>query len=46
MTQQSERQASVRAITGTAGTYEGDFHALFTSLSIPTGTSTAGRSRG
>lgn len=38
MSNQSARQASARAITGTALTYEGDFHALFDSLAIPAGT--------
>lgn len=37
MSQQGYRQASVRAVTGTAGTYEGDFHALFDGQSIPAG---------
>lgn len=37
MTQQSDRQASVRAITGTAGAYEGDWHALFDLAGIPAG---------
>lgn len=35
--QQSLRQASVRAVTGTTHTYEGDWHALFTSLGIAAG---------
>ncbi len=34
---QSLRQASIRAVTGTTHTYEGDWHALFTSLSIADG---------
>lgn len=34
---QSDRQASVRAVTGTAWTYEGDWSALFDSASIPAG---------
>lgn len=38
MSQQGLRQASVRAATGTANTYEGDWHALFDSQGIPTGT--------
>lgn len=38
MSQQGFRQASVRAVTGTAGSYEGDWHALFTVNSIPAGT--------
>lgn len=37
MSQQGLRQASVRAVTGTAGTYEGDWHALFDQESIPAG---------
>lgn len=37
MSQQGLRQASVRAVTGTALTYEGDFHALFTGAGIPAG---------
>ena len=37
MSNQSNRQASVRAVTGTASTYEGDFHALFDLASIPAG---------
>lgn len=35
--QQSLRQASVRAVTGTTYSYEGDFHALFTAHSIADG---------
>lgn len=35
--QQSLRQASIRAVTGTTHTYEGDWHALFDSLSIAAG---------
>lgn len=35
--QQSLRQASVRGVTGTAHTYEGDWHALFTANAIPDG---------
>lgn len=38
MTQQGDRQASVRAVSGTALTYEGDWHALFTAAAIATGT--------
>ncbi len=37
MTQQSDRQASVRAVTGTALTYEGDWEALFDAAGIPAG---------
>jgi hypothetical protein len=37
MSQQGERQGSVRALTGTANSYEGDFHALFTGAGIPEG---------
>lgn len=37
MSQQGLRQASVRAVTGTTLTYEGDFHALFTAAGIPVG---------
>lgn len=37
MSNQSLRQASVRAVTGTTGTYEGDWHALFTSEGIAAG---------
>lgn len=37
MSQQGYRQASVRAVTGTAGSYEGDWHALFDLSSIPVG---------
>lgn len=37
MSQQGLQQASVRAVTGTAGTYEGDWHALFDLDSIPVG---------
>lgn len=36
--QQSLRQASVRAVTSTTLTYEGDFHALFDAHSIAEGT--------
>jgi len=38
MSNQSLRQASVRAVTGTTGTYEGDWHALFTAGGIAAGT--------
>lgn len=38
MTNQSDKQASVRAITSTASTYEGDWHALFTARGIAAGT--------
>jgi hypothetical protein len=38
MSQQGLRQASVRAVTGTALTYEGDWHALFDQASLPEGT--------
>lgn len=37
MSQQGLRQASVRAVTGTSGTYDGDFHALFDGQAIPAG---------
>lgn len=37
MTQQGDRQASVRAVTGTAGTYEGDWEKLFDLAGIPAG---------
>lgn len=37
MSQQGDRQATVRAITGTAYTYEGDWHALFTLDGIAAG---------
>lgn len=37
MTQQGDRQASVRVVTGTTGTYDGDWSALFDAASIPTG---------
>ena len=35
---QSECQQSIRALTGTAGTVEGDFYALFDQESVPAGT--------
>lgn len=38
MSNQSKRQESVRGVTGTSGTYEGDWHALFDSDLIPDGT--------
>ncbi len=38
MSNQAARQASVRAVTGTVLSYEGDFHALFDDAAIPTGT--------
>lgn len=37
MSQQSLRQASIRAVTGTALTYEGDWHALFDLAAIAAG---------
>jgi len=37
MSQQGLRQASVRLVTGTTSTYEGDFHALFDGDLIPNG---------
>jgi hypothetical protein len=37
MSQQGLRQASVRAVTGTENSYEGDWHALFDLASIPEG---------
>lgn len=37
MTQQSDRQASVRFSTGATGAYEGDWHALFDQAGIPAG---------
>lgn len=37
MSNQSKRQASVRAVTGTESTYEGDWHALFDLNSIDAG---------
>lgn len=37
MSQQALRQASVRAVTGTTSTYEGDWMALFDAASIPAG---------
>lgn len=38
MSNQSSRQASVRAVTNTQFTYEGDWHALFNVAGIPEGT--------
>lgn len=38
MSNQSSKQASIRAITGTTGTYEGAWHALFTVAGIAAGT--------
>lgn len=38
MSNQGARQASVRAVTGTAYPYEGDWHALFDMAGIPVGT--------
>lgn len=38
MTQQSDRQASVRAVTATALPTEGDWNALFDQAAIPQGT--------
>lgn len=37
-TAQGARQASIRAVTGSAETYEGDWHRLFDLASIPVGT--------
>lgn len=37
MSNQSAKQASVRAVTGTTSTYEGDWHALFDMAAIPVG---------
>ncbi len=37
MSQQGLRQASIRAVTGSAETYEGDWHRLFDLASIPAG---------
>lgn len=37
-TSQGAKQASIRAVTATANTYEGDWHALFDLNSIPVGT--------
>lgn len=34
---QSARQSSVRTVTGTTNTYEGDWHALFDLAGIPAG---------
>lgn len=38
MSNQGKRQESVRAVTGTAYSYEGDWHALFSAAGIPNGT--------
>jgi hypothetical protein len=38
MTNQSDKQESIRTITGTTGTYEGDWHALFDAAVIDAGT--------
>lgn len=38
MSNQGKKQASIRAVTGTSLTYEGDWHALFDLHSIATGT--------
>lgn len=38
MSNQSKKQESIRAQTGTTLTYEGDWHALFTLRSIAAGT--------
>lgn len=37
-TAQSARQGSVRAVTASSGTYEGDWHKLFDANSLPAGT--------
>ena len=37
MTQQGDRQKTVRATTGTLDDYNGDWHALFTFAAIPLG---------
>lgn len=37
MSNQSLKQASVRAVTGTALDYQGDWHALFDANAIPAG---------
>jgi hypothetical protein len=37
MSNQSEKQASVRTVTSTALTYEGDWHALFDAAGIAAG---------
>lgn len=37
MTQQGDRQASVRTVTGTSGTYDGDWSALFDAAGIAAG---------
>lgn len=38
MSNQSDVQAAVRNVTGTALSYEGDWHALFDAQSVPAGT--------
>ena len=38
MTNQGDRQASVRAVTGTTWDYNGDWHALFDTAGIASGT--------
>lgn len=38
MSNQSAKQASIRAVTSTTGTYEEDWHSLFDLHSIDTGT--------
>jgi hypothetical protein len=38
MTNQGDRQQSVRDVTGTTFPYNGDWHALFDSASVPLGT--------
>ncbi len=42
MSQQGLRQASVRAVTGSAESYEGDWHRLFTLAGIAAGVTDAG----
>lgn len=37
MSQAGLRQASVRAVTGTTGSYDGDWHALFTVRGVAAG---------
>ena len=37
MSQQGLRQAAIRAVTGTALTYDGDWHALFTLRGVAAG---------
>lgn len=43
MSQQALRQASVRAVTGSAESYEGDWHRLFDAASITSGDTFNGR---